>query len=1464
MRRCMLVVLTVVGALAGTAIAEDPVYFADAKCKELVETTLGKKDPTPTDMLGLIWFESEDSPGIVSLKGLEYAKNLRWINLHANWVLSDISALAGLTQLETVEFGHNSIKDMSALAGPTRVKFWLKVDANPLNEDAYCIHLPQIQANNVGIELEYDINGNPPRGVAASDGAYPDKVHVTWDALCVGPLAAAHPFYYRVSRSDSQEGPKTFISDWMIGTNLDDTSAVSGTRYWYWVTQSESYDYLQGDQGYAGGPTMRTLTVSSAAGGTVGLPGVGAFQYDQGATVSASATAASNYHFVNWTGTAVTAGKVANASASSTTVTMDGDYTLQANFAIDQRTLTVSAGAGGTVSAPGVGSFQYGHGTSVSVAATAASNYHFVNWTGTAVTAGRVANASASSTTVTMDGDYTLQANFAIDQRTLTVSAGAGGTVSAPGVGSFQYGYGTSVSVAASAASNYHFVNWTGSAVTAGKVASTSSVSTTVTMDGDYTLQANFAIDQRTLTVSAGAGGTVSAPGVGSFQYGHGTSVSVAATAASNYHFVNWTGSAVTAGKVASASASSTTVTMDGDYTLQANFAIDQRTLTVGAGAGGTVSAPGVGSFQYGHGTSVSVAATAASNYHFVNWTGSAVTAGKVASASASSTTVTMDGDYTLQANFAADQRTLTVIAGAGGTVSAPGVGSFQYGYGTSVSVAATAASNYHFVNWTGTAVTAGKVASASSVSTTVTMDGDYTLQANFAIDQRTLTVSAGAGGTVSAPGVGSLQYGHGTSVSVAATAASNYHFVNWTGSAVTAGKVASASASSTTVTMDGDYTLQANFAIDQRTLTVSAGAGGTVSAPGVGSLQYGHGTSVSVAATAASNYHFVNWTGSAVTAGKVASASSVSTTVTMDGDYTLQANFVAEQRTLTVSAGAGGTVSAPGVGSFQYGHGTSVSVVATAPSDYHFVNWTGSAVTAGKVASASASSTTVTMDGDYTLRANFAIDQRTLTVSAGAGGTVSAPGVGAFQYDHGAVVSVAATAASNYHFVNWTGSAVTAGKVADPAVASTMVTTDGNYTLRANFEMTRYTLTITSTVGGSVVMPADGVGSYTYASGELVWISATANPLFTFVGWRGGFYANESQASITMTGDMTVEAHFESLLDTIYVDDDAPSDLGPGDANVSDLNQNGTPSHPLDGIQKAIAVAKKGARIVIQPGTYLETIDLLGKSIELDGLSCSDGIIGSFPVINGQRKGTVVTCTQGEDPNCVLSGLVITGGRGRVAGGIVCSGSSPSFVNCLIVGNHLADPNDAGYIGGSSKQDCVNGGALYCKDSNATFVNCTISGNWGVSGGPALGFKDSRATIANSIVWGNGPAGIVAQGTKQPVVTYTDVTGGAVGTGNLNKDPLFALPGFWASAKDLTKVVEGTDPAAVWVKGDYHLRSQAGRWDPVLGWVKDSATSPCIDAGDPASPIGQEPKPNGLRVNMGAYGGTCQESLSK
>jgi hypothetical protein len=178
------------------------------------------------------------------------------------------------------------------------------------------------------------------------------------------------------------------------------------------------------------GDTLGTVTVASPAildvqegytltasvgtpSGTVTDPGIGAFgPYTGSKTIVAQADA--NYHFVNWTGTGVTAGKVANPNAASTTILMDADYTVVANFAINVYNLTTSVGTpSGTVTTPGIGVFPYNAGLPpVSIVATPALNNKFVNWTGTGVDAGKVASPTSASTTITMDGDYTAVANF--------------------------------------------------------------------------------------------------------------------------------------------------------------------------------------------------------------------------------------------------------------------------------------------------------------------------------------------------------------------------------------------------------------------------------------------------------------------------------------------------------------------------------------------------------------------------------------------------------------------------------------------------------------------------------------------------------------------------------------------------------------------------------------------------------------------------------------------------------------------------------------------------------------------------------------------------------------------------------------------------------------------------------------------------------------------------------------------
>jgi hypothetical protein len=140
----------------------------------------------------------------------------------------------------------------------------------------------------------------------------------------------------------------------------------------------------------------------------------------------------------------------------------------------------------------------------------------------------------------------------------------------------------------------------------------------------------------------------------------------------------------------------------------------------------------------------------------------------------------------------------------------------------------------------------------------------------------------------------------------------------------------------------------------------------------------------------------------------------------------------------------------------------------------------------------------------------------------------------------------------------------------------------------------------------------------------------------------------------------------------------------------------------------------------------------------------------------------------------------------------------------------------------------------------------------------------NSQATVLNSILWGNWPKEIQTEGDDLPIIRYCVVADGWPGLGNLKTDPLFAGLGRWVDCSNPAVVVAPDDPSATWVMGDYHLQSQAGRWNPTMcTWLQDDLTSPCIDAGDPRSWAGEEPFPNGGIVNMGAYGGTVHACKS-
>jgi len=404
--------------------------------------------------------------------------------------------------------------------------------------------------------------------------------------------------------------------------------------------------------------------------------------------------------------------------------------------------------------------------------------------------------------------------------------------------------------------------------------------------------------------------------------------------------------------------------------------------------------------------------------------------------------------------------------------------------------------------------------------------------------------------------------------------------------------------------------------------------------------------------------------------------------------------------------------------------------------------------------------------------------------------------------------------------------------------------------------------LTISSGPGGVVTAPGEGVRAAEVGQAIEIHAEPVDANLYYSTGWSGsaieaGWVADANAAHTTVTVDTahgTLKANFLSSMDAIYVDDDAPNDPGPNTAAASDPQESGTSEHPFDTIQEGIDVALDGATVIVRGGTYRECIEFLGRSITVTSLDPDERPMPRpYPVIDANYAGTAVTFDRGEDSNCVLAGFVITRGEGGRTGGVRCEGSSPTVAHCLIVGNQGSNPYRA---------------AIYCTGSDATFTNCTVADNVAGGWGTGIYLSDSSVTLVNSIVWCSAPKDGIAKPHwgvgSEPSSAYSDMAGGGSGPGNMDVDPLFVRPGWWTDPNDLNVAVEPDAAGEIWVAGDYHLKSQAGRWDPEAhAWVQDDATSPCVDAGDPASPVGDEPAPNGSRVNLGAYGGTPHASKS-
>ncbi len=378
------------------------------------------------------------------------------------------------------------------------------------------------------------------------------------------------------------------------------------------------------------------------------------------------------------------------------------------------------------------------------------------------------------------------------------------------------------------------------------------------------------------------------------------------------------------------------------------------------------------------------------------------------------------------------------------------------------------------------------------------------------------------------------------------------------------------------------------------------------------------------------------------------------------------------------------------------------------------------------------------------------------------------------------------------------------------------------------------------------------------------------------------GAYGNTSEATTT-SGDADEDGIPDSWELTYWPNDDPnqhdPNDDDDGDglrskdewhlswsplvndsASVIGFVNNSVNGFRYPSISSAVTNAVAGDVLVLDPNTFAESVDYAGKAITLTSIDPNNATIVAATIIDGNGSAASVAFDSSEGNGSILTGITVINGDSY---GIHCSQTSPLISKCVIRNNYrgvyvqgatsspaISDSvvkdstldgiymtgNGAPSItrstiisngvtsgngiddtsGKSTITNCLvanNATEGIATSSYTTIENCTIVGHTNVSYG--RGIKGPCGSISNSIIWGN------TDDLLSCTATYSCIEDGDTGTGNISGDPLF---------------VDANND-------DYHV----------------GINSPCIDAADPSKSYALEPQPNGVRLNMGAYGNTAE-----
>ena len=220
-----------------------------------------------------------------------------------------------------------------------------------------------------------------------------------------------------------------------------------------------------------------SLDVAPENGGTVVIDGTTRYSFpvsrtfEEDTVIQLKAQPMVGYEFIGWSGDI-------ESSENPLEVTAEYHMAVVANFSPIKHNMTVDINGQGAT-APKIGTYSYNQGTTVSIRATPDSGWQFDGWIG------EVADPDSATTIIVIDSEKDIIANFSQIMHSLTTRIKGNGTITPP-FNARSYAEGSEISITATPDSGWQFDGWDG------EVSDPDSATTTVVIDSDKSITANF------------------------------------------------------------------------------------------------------------------------------------------------------------------------------------------------------------------------------------------------------------------------------------------------------------------------------------------------------------------------------------------------------------------------------------------------------------------------------------------------------------------------------------------------------------------------------------------------------------------------------------------------------------------------------------------------------------------------------------------------------------------------------------------------------------------------------------------------------------------------------------------------------------------------------------------------------------------------------------------------------------